>query len=475
MNAAVELPSAAAIARSVGSGERSAREVLADALLRLGERNETVNAFVHVDEGLAGEAAAAVERRLAVGEELPLAGVPIGVKDMEDVAGMPTAHGSLLYRGRAAAAADSIAVARLRAAGAVPIGKTAAPEFGTDTATLSPGWGVTRNPWDPERTPGGSSGGSAAAVGAGIVALATGSDSGGSVRAPAAYCGLVGIKPTSGLIPAPGPAPSRFLSHGALVTTVADAARHLDLVSGPDPLDPFSLQRHGASFEAALGQVPRDGLRIGWSEDLGFAVVDPATNAISRLAAEALAAQCGAELIPLEIRWLNPEDVWWESAILDSWTFIEPAMWPGQRELLSPVARELLEETETLSAPAVAAQLRRRSQLVAEIAETFEQVDVLLTPTMASTAFPAGESVPTVVQGIEMPDGAEPFTAFANVAGLPAISVPAGIAADGLPVGLQIVSRRFADELVLQLAAIVERSCPWPRLAPWPPQSKESR
>lgn len=470
-----ELPASFELAAAVRRRDRSAHEVLDDAIARVQDRNPVLNAFIHIDEALARAAADDVQRRLDEGAELPLAGVPIGIKDMEDCRGMPTANGSLLYRDRPPAARDAIAVARLRAAGAVPIGKTATPEFGTDTATLSPGWGVTRNPWNPARTPGGSSGGSAAAVAAGMVALATGSDSGGSVRAPAAYCGLVGLKPTSGLVPWPGQGPSQMLSHGALVTTVRDAAIHLDVVAGPHAADPCSAQRHVGSLERSLSSVLQGDLRIGWSEDLGFAVCDPATNAISRSAADELASACGTTLREVEIAWPNSEEIWWEAAILDSWMFMEPGMWPDRRAALSPVARRLFAETAALTPQRLAGHIRRRQQLVQAIAETFEQIDVLVTPAMASTAFPAEESVPTVVHGIEMPDGAEPFTAFANAAGLPAISVPAGQGADGLPVGLQIAAPRFRDDLVLRLAAVVEESRPWPRSAPLPPDAGDDR
>jgi Asp-tRNA(Asn)/Glu-tRNA(Gln) amidotransferase A subunit family amidase len=379
---------------------------------------------------------------------------------------MPTCFGSQLFRGRPAATADSVAVARLRAAGCVPIGKTAVPEFGTDTATLSPGWGVTRNPWDPSRTPGGSSGGSSSAVAAGIVPLATGADSGGSIRSPAAFCGLVGLKPTSGLVPAPGSGPSNMLAYGALVTSVADAARHLDIVAGPHATDPRTTTKPAPSYERALRYDPPRDLRLGWSGDLGYAIVDPAVTPVARAAAERLAGACGVELRDVAIGWPNPEDIWWEAAILDTWMLLEPGMWPERCDEFAQTTREFLERTEALTPVELAAQLRRRHQLERAVAALFTRIDVLLTPTTACTAFPAHESVPTLINEIEMPDGAEPFTAFANASGMPAISVPAGLAGDGLPVGLQIVGARFADPLVLRLAATLESVQPWPRTAP---------
>ncbi|MFP5326979.1 MAG: amidase, partial [Acidimicrobiia bacterium] len=213
-------------AEAVRRGELKAVEVLDECLSAVDAHNPTLNAFVHVDADLAREAAESVDAAVARGEDPgPLAGVPFGVKDLEDCAGMPTSFGSLLYKGRPPADSDSVHVARLRAAGAVPIGKTAAPEFGSTCFTSTKAWGTTRNPWNPERTPGGSSGGSAAAVAAGITPFSTASDGGGSTRIPASFSGLVGFKATHGRILNPHFAESDTVVLGALTTTVADAAR----------------------------------------------------------------------------------------------------------------------------------------------------------------------------------------------------------------------------------------------------------
>ena len=249
--------SAIAIAESVRRGERRAVEVLDDALEAVGKRNDELGAFVHLDEGLARAAAEAVDAAVARGDDPgPLAGVPFGVKDLEDCAGLPTGRGSLLFHGRPPVDADSIHVARMRAAGAVPIGKTATPEFGTLSFTRTKSTGVARNPWAVDRTPGGSSGGSAAAVAAGVVPIATASDGGGSIRIPAAFCGLVGFKPSFGRIPHPGPHGSETSVLGVMATTVADAARHLDVTAGPDDRDRFSLPAGVAAYEQAAETLP---------------------------------------------------------------------------------------------------------------------------------------------------------------------------------------------------------------------------
>src|SRR3954471_10049400 len=230
------------VAEAVRAGELKATEILDECLGAVAAGNDELNAFVYLDSDAARAAADAVDAAVANGEDPgPLAGVPFGVKDLENCAGMPTSYGSLLYKGRPPVDEDSVHVGRLRAAGAVPIGKTAAPEFGVTAFTHTKAWGTTRNPWDPTRTPGGSSGGSAAAVAAGMVPFCTASDGGGSTRIPAAFSGLVGLKASYGRIPHERSAPSETSCYGALTTTVLDAARHLDVAAGPDDKDRASL------------------------------------------------------------------------------------------------------------------------------------------------------------------------------------------------------------------------------------------
>ena len=261
-----EMPSMLQAAADIRLGAYTATDLVERCIAEIEAHNEALNAFVHLDLDGARAAAAAVDARIAGGEEVgPLAGVPFGVKDLEDCAGMPTSHGSLLYAGAGPVTEDSIHVARLRAAGAIPIGKTAAPEFGTLQFTRSKALGITRNPWDLSRTPGGSSGGSAAAVAAGLVPFCTGSDGGGSTRIPAAFSGLVGMKPSMGRIPDPTADPSQTAVYGVEVTTVRDAACHLDVVSGPDDRDKLSLPPTTTSYEHAIDTLDVSSLRIGWS------------------------------------------------------------------------------------------------------------------------------------------------------------------------------------------------------------------
>jgi aspartyl-tRNA(Asn)/glutamyl-tRNA(Gln) amidotransferase subunit A len=458
------------VAESVRSGERRAVDVLDEALAAVARENDRLGAFVHVDGELARAAAEDVDRTVADGGDPgPFAGVPIGVKDLEDCAGMPTSHGSLAFAGRGPVDEDSIHVARLRAAGAVPVGKTAAPEFGTLNFTRTKAFGTAHNPWNTDRTPGGSSGGSAAAVAAGVVPAATASDGGGSTRIPAGFCGLVGFKPSHGRIPHPGPPGSETAVYGLLTTTVADSARHVDVVAGPDDRDRFSLPTPVVLYEQAIETLPVTGLRARWSPDLGFARCDPEVRAVAEGAARRLADAAGLVLDDEPIELTDPVRTWLGSGTLDLWLALEPGMWPDVADDLTRYSRSVLQQTERYPVPKVAGAARRREQLVLDAARLFGEVDLVLTPTTAVPAFAAAGPPPDVIDGeVAQPVGASatPFTMLANLCWNPAVSVPAGTTADGLPVGLQIMAARHRDELPLRLARVWEQAAPWPRHAP---------
>jgi aspartyl-tRNA(Asn)/glutamyl-tRNA(Gln) amidotransferase subunit A len=448
------------IADAVRRGERTAVDVLRAAQDAIAEGNERLNAFVHLDWDLATEAASNVDDAIARGDDPgPLAGVPFGVKDLENCAGMPTTHGSLLFAGRGPVATDDLNVARLRAAGAVPVGKTAAPEFGTLNFTKTKVFGITRNPWDLSRTPGGSSGGSSAAVAAGLVPFCTASDGGGSTRIPAAFTGLVGHKPSHGRIPSPSPMGNQTAVQGSLTTTVADTARILDVLSGPDDRDRTSLPASDVRYEDAIESTEVRGLRARWSPDLGFASPDPELLAIAERAAHALADAAGLDLDDQPVKFSDPVRTWLSSGSISLWLNIEPDMWPAGADDFTIYVRRSLESTEDHTLPKYARMLQRRYELELECAALYDEIDVLLTPSTAVAAF-AAEGPP--------PEGAmaTPFTMLGNLCWNPATSVPAGIDRDGLPIGLQIQGRRHADDVCLRLARIFEQSNPWPRHAP---------
>jgi aspartyl-tRNA(Asn)/glutamyl-tRNA(Gln) amidotransferase subunit A len=455
---------------AVRSGERSAKDVLEDCITRIEAGNEVLNAFVYTDFDSARSSADEIDAVVARGDDPgPLAGVPFGIKDLEDCAGMPTSHGSLLYKDRGPVPADSIHVARLRAAGAIPVGKTAAPEFGTLHFTKTKAWGVTRNPWNTERTPGGSSGGSAAAVAAGMLPFSTASDGGGSTRIPAAFTGLVGMKPSFGRIPSPHQDDSLTAVPGAEVTTVRDAARHLDVARGPADADKFSLPATDVSYEDAIESLDVSGLGVLWSPDLGFARgVDPEVVELSAAAAETLIDAAGLERVDVELAFTDPVKVWLSSGGLGLWLGIQRhEHWPGRADDLTFYVRSALDATVDRPLPTMDSVYRRRWQLEEECAALFEQIDVLLCPTTAVVAFDATGPTARTIDGIELGMGMEvPFTMLANLCWNPACSVPAGLNSEDLPVGLQIIGPRHRDDIVLRLARIFEQARPWPRHAP---------
>jgi aspartyl-tRNA(Asn)/glutamyl-tRNA(Gln) amidotransferase subunit A len=447
------------IADGVRAGRFSAREILADAFARLDADNPALNAFVMVDRDGAERSAAAVDAAVARGEDPgPLAGVPFGVKDMDDAIGMRTTQGSWFLKDDPVKTADTPHVARLRAAGAVPIGKTAVCEFGLYGSTHTQLWGTTRNPHDRTKTPGGSSGGSAAAVAAGIVPFATGSDAGGSIRGPAAYCGLVGLKPSHGRI-AKANGFANFSVLGHLARTVGDAARLLDVAAGPDDVDRQSLPAVGYAYARVIETLPVAGLRAAWSADLGYAAVDPEVAAIARAAAARLIGAAGLSEKPGAVSFTNilrPWVVIMLSPLREDFT--RQGILPEGYDKLAPSTQFMLARSaERVGVPALPEAWAALHRLEQEAAAFFGDHDVLLTPTTAVPAFGAADLAPTVIGGRDATGSSvHPFCYLANACWNPSISVPAGLTSAGLPVGLLITVRRHRDDLALRLARISE-------------------
>jgi len=453
----------------VRNGEMKATEALDETLAAIDRHNPELNSFVHLDPERARDAANRVDEMIGRGlDPGPLAGVPFGVKDLDDCEGMPTSQGSLWFKGGPPAKADAIHVARFCAAGAVPVGKTAVPEFGTWAYTATKAWGVTRNPWDPSRTPGGSSGGSSSAVAAGMVPFATASDGGGSTRTPAGFCGLVGHKPSFGRIPHPwSSATSQLGVLGALATTVADAALLLDLAAGPDHRDRRSLPPPSVRYSEAIESLDVRGLRVAWSVDLGFAIVDPEVAAITRAAAEVLVAAGELRFVDAEVSFPESLDIYSKLGDLDTWIDLPDGLWPDRAHELDPQLVVGFEKGDRLTVRKFATTFTRRHALEAQLAALFDEIDVLITPTAAIPAFPAEGPMPREIDGQRVhPAMAVPFAMLGNIWGGPAISVPAGITASGLPVGLHLIGDQHRDDIVLRLARVLEEAQPWPRLSP---------
>jgi aspartyl-tRNA(Asn)/glutamyl-tRNA(Gln) amidotransferase subunit A len=468
------MPTVIEAARRVRAGDESATELVRASLDAIERANPGLNAFVHVDAAGALAAAAEVDAVVADGraDELgPLAGVPFGVKDLEDCIGMPTTKGSRWFADAPARTVDSIHVGRLRAAGAIPIGKTATPEFGSWAYTASPLLGVTRNPWDTGCTPGGSSGGSSAAVSSGMVAFATASDGGGSIRTPAAFTGLVGLRACYGRIPTFGDTHlSQNAVVGSLTTTVADTALLLDVMAGPDARDRTCLPKVGRPYLAAVS--PDAGfdlsrLRLAWSTDLGFAVVDPEVANIAEEAARALIDATGVTVVdrPVHLADFTPTYVSVEG--VDKFVGIDPALWQERLDELDPLVSPGWTYQSTRTLPDAARVEDRRRRLVAEVAAVFDDVDLLVTPMASIPPFAAEGPMPTTIAGADVHGGMGVVLGFlASLVNLPAISIPAGLTSSGLPVGLQVIGPRFAEHLVLAVAAGYESANPWPRHSP---------
>ena len=433
-------------------------EATAAALNRIEAHDGRLNAFCLVDREGALAAARHSEARWARGEPAGLVdGVPVAVKDLVLTRGWPTLRGSKTIDPEQAWEEDAPAVARLREHGAVLLGKTTTCEYGWKGVTDSPLTGVTRNPWDPERTPGGSSGGSAAAVAAGMGPLAIGTDGGGSIRIPCGFSGLVGLKPSFGRVPIHPPSPFGTLSHlGPIARTVADAALMLSVIARPDARDWLALPVAARDWRDGLdGGV--DGLRVGFSADLGYARVDPEVAALIAEAAAAFGA-LGASVEAVDPGFADPREcfrtLWYSGA-----AYTLRAISAERRGLMDPGLVEVAEAGARFSALDLLAATEARAALGVRMGAFHERYDLLLTPTLPITAFAAGEESPPGA-GFERWSEWTPFTFPFNLTGQPAATVPCGFTADDLPVGLQIVGARHADALVLRAAHAYQRARP---------------
>jgi len=453
--------SACEIAELVRTKKLSPVEVIEAALARIDKLNPALNAFCLVAAEQARAAAREAEIAVTKGEPLgPLHGVPVSVKDVVFTRGLTTTGGSRLFADHVPNE-DAIAVGRLRAAGAVVLGKTNTSEFGHKAVTENPLFGVTRNPWSPALTPGGSSGGASAAVAAGMGPLALGTDAGGSIRIPAAFCGVYGLKPSYGRVPHRGGFPGfEHVSHvGPIARTVRDAALMLDVIAGGDDRDRESLPRETVSYlEACEGDV-KD-LHVAWTADLGYARVD------SRVAEICGDAAAEFESLGCHVEVVNPG---WEDLEGLFSTMIAAQFYAGWSDhlpeaeaLLDPTLVKFIRRGGTVTAREYVLALTRVEAYWREVQAFLERFDLLLMPTVAVPPFPAGEAPPREIEGRRVSVlGWMPFTFPFNLTGQPAASVPAGWTADGLPVGLQIVGRRHADATVLAASAALEAARPW--------------
>jgi len=454
------------IADGVRSGALSARAMVAEAFEAIAAKNPELNAFVMLDREAADRAAAEVDAAVARGEDPgPLAGVPFGVKDLEDCAGFRTTQGSWFLKDTPPKTRDSPHVARLRAAGAIAIGKTAAAEWGMDGATSTHLWGVTRNPWDPRKTPGGSSGGSSSAVAAGMVPMATATDGGGSTRQPAAYTSLVGLKPSHARI-AKVNGFANWSVHGALTRNVRDQARYLDVAAGPDDRDRQSLPAVPYRYEDIIEILDVGGLRALFTPDCGYAVVEPEIVEIARSAAERLIAAARLEAMGGVF---HPTNIYrhWGAINLSTLEadLTADGVLPDGIPHLSEQMKAVIKRVQARKAEGridLKQSWAMVERLCNEVAAFFTDHDLLMSPSTACRPYDAHLTTPQSIDGRDISEtGVEPFGMLANACWNPSISIPAGLTADGLPVGLQITARRHRDDILLRLARISELTQPW--------------
>jgi aspartyl-tRNA(Asn)/glutamyl-tRNA(Gln) amidotransferase subunit A len=438
-------------------------ELMMATIERIEKTNSKLNAFVALRADDAMKDARALDEKIARKEEVgPLAGLPLGVKDLEDAAGLATTMGSVPFKNNIPKE-DSVQVARLKKAGAIVIGKTNAPEFGYTAFTKNRLFGVTRNPWNLERTPGGSSGGSSAAIAGGVVPIATGSDGGGSIRIPACYVGCFGLKPSFGHIPNN---PSLGMQQwndtavvGQLTRTVRDTAMLMDVAVGYHPVDPDSLPHPGISYAATLERLPKK-LRIAFHPDFGNIVQRDVGREIEK--AVATFKDMGHAVTVIDDAIPETGQTWGRLGGSQSLAML----WEYVDKHREEFGRGFLSGTETarhLTWRHYGQAYRIRLQFNEWIRGIFERFDLLLTPTLPTEAFPAAGPMPSEINGIKLasPLGAVVFTYPINLSGHPAASVRAGFTDSGMPCGLQIIAERHRDDLVLQASYAYEQARPW--------------
>lgn len=465
----VWLEDACSLAEAIRRGEIRSADAVEASLHAI--ENTKANPIVTLDAETARDNAAQIDTRIAKGEDPGLfAGVPLLVKDVEDAKGLPTSHGSLVYKDKIAEE-DCTHVARLRDAGAVILGKSATSEFGFVAYTSTKVHGTTRNPWNLERTPAGSSGGSAAAVAGGLVPLATGGDGGGSIRLPASYTGLVGMKGTFGRIPKGPHTVYGMLAavKGTVARSVRDAARWYDVTAGYDIRDPLSLPKREEGWEPMLGKQDLRGLRVAFSPNLGNAVVHPEVERVVTAAADVLIEATGMTRvdIPVEV----PENgLAWARAGLPSLINDLKDHWPDREDDLTFEIAFGMKAAPEYRAWHAAAVEEFRVEMNEAMADLFEQTDIVLCATSPMEPFKAEGPMPWNVGEVSVsPYNAGALTIPANLSGFPAISIPAGLSESGLPIGLQAYARRHEDAVLLDLALAMEKAQPWPLVAPGAP------
>jgi aspartyl-tRNA(Asn)/glutamyl-tRNA(Gln) amidotransferase subunit A len=454
------------LAQAMRAGELSPLEVMRDVLRRIEGAQPVLNAFVSVCAEQALDAARDAERMRSRGAQLgPLHGVPFSVKDLVATQGVRTTYGSLIFADHVPDH-DAVSVARLKRAGAILVGKTTTPEFGQKGLTEAPLFGRTRNAWRADRTCGGSSGGAAVAVAAGLGPLAVGTDGGGSTRIPAACNGVVGFKQSLGVVPSEAEDAFGNISYiSPMARTVADCALMLDVMAGPHPTDPHTLNRPASSYAtAARPEGDLRGVRVGWRPYLGNRKIAAETLRLCESAALAF-HELGADVVDVADDFHNSEDLW--LIVNGSYRLAQYGHHlPAHRARMDPTLVAQLDRAAGYSAQELYRAIFQRTALYRQVQTWFEGVDIVITPTLARNALPLehdffapieidGEPVDTLRRAWY------PYTLPFNMTGHPALSVPCGWDSEGLPLGIQLIGRLGEDARLLHAAALFEQIRPW--------------
>ncbi len=447
--------SAAKLAKGYKSKKFTPVDVAKACLAQVYKHDAALNAVCHLDEKTTLAMAETSAKRWKAGKPLsPLDGVPVLIKDLLLIKGWPTLRGSKTIDREGDWSVDAPSVARLRESGAVFVGLTTTPEFGWKGVTDSPLTGITRNPWNPALTPGGSSGGSSAALAAGYAPLALGTDGGGSIRIPAAFTGTFGLKPSFGRVPAWPLSPFGTVAHiGPMTRTVEDAAIMMNAITQPDNRDWFSLPYDDTDYAYKLKRKLK-GLRVAYSATLGYVNVDPEIAALVKQAV-CMLQKLGAEVTEIDPGFADPAPIfrtlWWSGA-----RSLLAHLPDDKKQLLDPALADVVEQAASITAEDLMTATAARGILGSDMRLFMQDYDVLVTPTLPIVAFEAGKLQPDDPDAQGKWVNWTPFTYPFNLTQQPAASVPCGFTQSGLPAGLQVVGRMFEDRQVLRVCAAYE-------------------
>ena len=463
MSSELAFMSAVELAQSIRDKKVSSLEATENFFQRIDQLDSQLHSYLTLCQDQALADARAADAAVRQGVELgPLHGVPISIKDLETTKGVVTTMGSAVFKDRVPDM-DSIVVERVKAAGAIILGKTNTPEFGQSGTTENKLGEPCRNPWNTERTPGGSSGGAAAALAAGLCTLSMGTDGGGSVRIPASFTGLFGIKPTQGRVPRFGgygrPSANHFSQSGPITRTVADSALLLQVIAGPDTRDITSIREPAPDFSANLG-AGVNGMRLAWSSDLGYAAVDAEVVDITKQAAMKFIG-LGANMDDAKLKLEDPFETFWNVFSTAAYTSYGHLL-EEHRDDLSDIGLMSIEHGQQTTGADMSRAIYEVDRLGRRMEEFFDNFDLLLTPTMAVPAFPIDQR-PGVIGGKTVDPfwGFLPFTYPINISGQTAASIPCGYSSDGMPIGLHIIGPKGSEAKVLQACAAFEAANPW--------------